>query len=67
MAQECQHIEDIDFQGVLSNVSALFGAEGSHKLLYTSNEIQEARENWVCIDVDNDQQDELCKESRHDH
>lgn len=67
MAQECQHIEDINYQVVLADLNALFTSESSQKLLYTSIEIQEARENWVCIDVANSDKDDLSQEGRHDH
>lgn len=67
MAQECQHIEDINYQVVLADLVVLFSTESSQKLLYTSNEIQEARENWICIDVDYFHKDDLSQEGRHDH
>lgn len=51
MAQECPHIEEVNFSNVLSELQALFNGELSHKQLFTGPEIQEAKENWVCIDV----------------
>lgn len=51
MNQECTHSAAVNYDNILAELTEAFGSSSSALTLFASVKIQEAKENWICIDV----------------
>lgn len=66
MKRDCSHEKSIDYDKVLADLREIFSNDSAARLLFMEEEVKEARENWICIDVELPEPDRLPQKSRHD-
>ena len=57
MTRDCYHEKCIDYDKVLADMRDIFANEAAGRQLFLEEEVSEAKENWVCIDVESAQTD----------